>query len=123
MPAESQASVISLSVGETFGSVMIAFTSKELPANKISAFGGDYGFVDGVYGHQLLARQNVAASLAAKVAGGSMDLDRAKQIAQWMFIDNPTRLFGLADRLKAAGAAKPAAKKGPRIKLRPTPVV
>ena len=94
-----------------------------VPANKISAFGGDYGFVDGVYGHQLLARQNVAASLAAKVAGGSMDLDRAKQIAQWMFIDNPTRLFGLADRLKAAGAAKPAAKKGPRIKLRPTPVV
>jgi hypothetical protein len=38
MPAESQASVISLSVGETFGSVMIAFTSKDLPANKISDY-------------------------------------------------------------------------------------
>jgi multidrug efflux pump len=38
MPSESQASVISLSVGETFGSVMIAFTSKELPANKISDY-------------------------------------------------------------------------------------
>jgi hypothetical protein len=93
-----------------------------VPANKISAFGGDFGFVDGVYGHQLLARQNVAASLAAKVAGGSMGLDRAKQVAQWMFVDNPTRLFGLADCLKAAAAAKPGAKKGPRIKLRPTPV-
>ena len=34
-----------------------------VPANKISAFGGDYGFIDGVYGHQYLARQNVAASL------------------------------------------------------------
>lgn len=38
MPADAQASVISLSVGETFGSVMIAFTSKELPANKISDY-------------------------------------------------------------------------------------
>ena len=38
MPAESQASVISLSVGETFGSVMIAFTSKDMPANKISDY-------------------------------------------------------------------------------------
>ncbi|MCX5971733.1 MAG: amidohydrolase family protein [Coprothermobacterota bacterium] len=33
-----------------------------VPANKISAFGGDYCFVDGVYGHQLLARQNVASA-------------------------------------------------------------
>lgn len=38
MPPESQASVISLSVGETFGSVIIAFTSKVLPANKISDY-------------------------------------------------------------------------------------
>jgi predicted TIM-barrel fold metal-dependent hydrolase len=30
-----------------------------VPTNKISAFGGDYAFVDGVYGHQYLARQNV----------------------------------------------------------------
>jgi hypothetical protein len=35
-----------------------------VPANKISAFGGDYIFVDGVYGHQYLARQNVARALA-----------------------------------------------------------
>jgi multidrug efflux pump len=38
MPTESQASVISLSVGDTFGSVVIAFTSKVLPANKISDY-------------------------------------------------------------------------------------
>ena len=66
-----------------------------VPANKISAFGGDCVFVDGVYGHQKLARQNVAASLAQKVADGSFDLDRAKEIAQWVFVDNPKRLFGL----------------------------
>jgi len=66
-----------------------------LPANKISAFGGDYSFVDGVYGHQVLARQNVAASLAQKVADGSISLARAKELAEWLFVDNPKRLFGL----------------------------
>jgi predicted TIM-barrel fold metal-dependent hydrolase len=66
-----------------------------VPANKISAFGGDYGFVDGVYGHQYIARRNVAASLAVKVDDGSMSLTRAKEIAYWVFVDNPRRLFGL----------------------------
>ena len=66
-----------------------------VPANKISAFGGDYCFVDGVYGHQLLARRNVAASLAQKVTDGTFDLDRARQIARMVFVDNPKALFGL----------------------------
>mgnify|MGYP005638204941 CR=1 FL=1 len=67
-----------------------------VPANKISAFGGDYCFVDGVYGHQYLARRNVAATLAGKVADGSFGLDRAKEIAHMVFIDNPAELFGVA---------------------------
>lgn len=71
-----------------------------VPANKISAFGGDYCFVEGVYGHQYLARRNVAASLARKVQDGSFDLDRAKEIAQWLFLDNPVRIFGLQRLLK-----------------------
>jgi hypothetical protein len=71
-----------------------------VPANKISAFGGDYGFVDGVYGHQLLARQNVAAALAQKVSDGSMSLSRAREVADWMFVDNPKNLFSLDRFLK-----------------------
>ncbi|MCY3020785.1 MAG: amidohydrolase family protein [Planctomycetota bacterium] len=71
-----------------------------VPANKISAFGGDYCFVDGVYGHQYLARRNVAAALAQKVADGSFGLDRAKEIARWVLVDNPARIFGLADRIR-----------------------
>jgi len=71
-----------------------------VPANKISAFGGDYGFVDGVYGHQLLARQNVAASLAQKVADASISLSRARELATWLFVDNPKRLLRL-DRFLA----------------------
>lgn len=69
-----------------------------VPANKIIAFGGDYCFVDGVYGHQRLARNNVAAALAAKVADGSLDMVRARQIAEWLFVDNPRRILCLADR-------------------------
>ncbi len=66
-----------------------------VPANKISAFGGDYCFVDVVYGHQLLARQNVAQALAIKVDAGVFDLSRAKEIATWLFVDNPSRIFNL----------------------------
>lgn len=66
-----------------------------VPANKISAFGGDYCFVDGVYGHQFLARQNVAAALAQKVTDGSFDMARAREVAAWLLVENPKRLFGL----------------------------
>lgn len=73
-----------------------------VPANKIIGFGGDYCFVDGVYGHQHLARQNIAAALATKVADGSFDLERAKEIARWLLVDNPTRILRLADRVSGS---------------------
>jgi len=65
------------------------------PANKISAFGGDYLFPDGVYGHQVIARRNVARALAVKVENGDFDTDRAKEIAHRLFYDNPKRIFRL----------------------------
>ncbi len=82
-----------------------------VPANKISAFGGDYAFVDGVYGHQKLARENVAAALAQKVTDGVFDLDRARETAGWLFVDNPARLFNLASRLKVTRKGKGAKKR------------
>jgi predicted TIM-barrel fold metal-dependent hydrolase len=66
-----------------------------VPANKICAFGGDYLFPDGVYAHQKMARRNVAKTLSAKVEGGVFDMDRARQIAKWLFYDNPKRIFNL----------------------------
>ena len=66
-----------------------------VPANKISAFGGDYLFVDGVYGHQYLAREDVSRALAIKVEEGVFDIDRAKEICRWLFVDNPKRIFRL----------------------------
>jgi predicted TIM-barrel fold metal-dependent hydrolase len=66
-----------------------------VPYNKISAFGGDYCFVDGVYGHLVLARQNVARALAQKVEEGTFGEDRAVDIARALFYDNPKRIFKL----------------------------
>lgn len=82
-----------------------------VPANKISAFGGDYCLVDGIYGHQYLARRNVAASLAQKVDDGSFEIDRAQEIARWVFVDNPRRIFGLARHLAHEPARRPARNK------------
>jgi hypothetical protein len=66
-----------------------------VPLNKISAFGGDYLFVDGVYGHQAIARHNVSASLARKVDEGVLGIDDAREAARLLFVDNPRRIFGL----------------------------
>jgi predicted TIM-barrel fold metal-dependent hydrolase len=66
-----------------------------VPWSKISAFGGDYCFVDGVYGHLVLARQNVALALARKVDGGVFGLDTAKRVARALFYDNPKEIFKL----------------------------
>jgi hypothetical protein len=66
-----------------------------VPLNKISAFGGDYSTVDCVYGHQYMARENVAKSLCRKMTEGVMDLDEAKEIAGMLFYENPRTLFKL----------------------------
>jgi len=66
-----------------------------MPFNKISAFGGDYCFIDGVVGHQYLARLNVSIALARKVEEGVCDLDVAKRITKALFFENPARIFGM----------------------------
>jgi hypothetical protein len=66
-----------------------------VPLNKICAFGGDYCFIDGVYGHQLMARRNVSESLARKVDEGVFDVETAQHTAGMLFVDNPRALFAL----------------------------
>lgn len=68
-----------------------------VPANKISAFGGDYCFIDGVAGHSRMARQNVGKALARKVDEGCFDVDEAKRLAVMLFVGNPSRIFKLKD--------------------------
>lgn len=66
-----------------------------VPYNKISAFGGDYLFPDGVYGHLHLSRQNVSRALADKVGQRVFDEEKALQIARALYYDNPKRIFKL----------------------------
>ncbi len=66
-----------------------------VPMNKICAFGGDYALIDGVYGHQLMARENIARSLADKMALGVMNENDAQEVARRLFLDNPYAIFGL----------------------------
>jgi glucuronate isomerase len=66
-----------------------------VPLNKICAFGGDYLFIDGVYGHLEIAKENVAKALTIKVKEGLFDIEEAKVIAKKIFFDNPLKLFAL----------------------------
>lgn len=66
-----------------------------VPYTKICAFGGDYCFIDGIYAHQAMARENVADVLAEKVADGLFDEAAALRIAFSLFHENPYRIFQL----------------------------
>ncbi len=66
-----------------------------VPYNKISGFGGDYCFVDGVYGHLQMARENIARTLQNKVNDGAIGFDAAVRIAKALLYDNPNRIFKL----------------------------
>jgi predicted TIM-barrel fold metal-dependent hydrolase len=65
----------------------------EVPANKIMGFGGDYSFVEGAYGHAVMAKENIARVLASKVDERVFSIDEAKKYATWLLRDNPIRLF------------------------------
>ncbi len=66
-----------------------------VPATKIFAFGGDYLVVEKVYGHLQLARADVAAVLADKVAEGRMTEPQAIEVARLMLNENPKRWYRL----------------------------
>ncbi|MBN2289988.1 MAG: amidohydrolase [Candidatus Glassbacteria bacterium] len=66
-----------------------------VPANKIMAFGGDYLFPEGAYGHSRVARQVVAETLAEKVESGYLSMAEAEQIARMLLRENAIRLFRL----------------------------
>jgi predicted TIM-barrel fold metal-dependent hydrolase len=70
-----------------------------VPVNKISAFGGDYIFIDGVYGHQYMARRNACRTMTDKVHAQVFDIERAKEICKMLFYDNPLKIFKLEGRI------------------------
>ncbi|MHB1293741.1 MAG: hypothetical protein ACYC4R_01975 [Anaerolineae bacterium] len=72
-----------------------------VPANKIHGFGGDFIFVEGTYGHAIMAKENIARVLAHKVSAGDMTMARAQQVGRWLLHDNPIEWFGLRDKVSA----------------------
>jgi predicted TIM-barrel fold metal-dependent hydrolase len=64
-----------------------------IPRSKVIGFGGDYSIVENVYGHLVLARQNIARGLARKVDEGALSADAARAWARAMLHDNPARIY------------------------------
>lgn len=71
-----------------------------VPANKIFGFGGDYAFVEGVYGHAVLAREDVARVLAERVEKGIFGEDYALEIGRMILRENAYTFFDLENKRK-----------------------
>ncbi len=77
-----------------------------VPVNKVFAFGGDYVyFIEKIYGHLWMARENVAIALGERVDRGLMDMDEARDILKAWFYDNPKRFYRLGQPRAAQGGA------------------
>lgn len=67
-----------------------------VPMNKIIGFGGDYGKpVEKVYGHLLMAKENIARVLGGRIDRELMGKSEAEGIARKWFYTNPKKLYGL----------------------------
>jgi len=75
------------------GREMLHEMIETLPRNKVTAFGGDYIFVEGTYGHSVLARQNITRVLEEKVAEGWFGEDEAIQYARAVLFENARQLY------------------------------
>jgi predicted TIM-barrel fold metal-dependent hydrolase len=64
-----------------------------VPANKILGFGGDYVFVEGIYGHSVIARENIAWTLAEKIEKQGYTVTETKQLAANLLRNNALNLF------------------------------
>jgi len=104
----------SLNLGKTFPNVWLNFCWTHIisekfardaldeaidlvPMNKVIGFGGDYGLtVEKVYGHLVMARENIARVLAARIERGQMNEDQALGLARRWLWDNPKDLYQLS---------------------------
>jgi uncharacterized protein len=72
-----------------------------VPIRKIHGFGGDYLFVEGSYGHAVIARREIARVLADKVEQGRFSEEEAGEIGVLLLRDNAIVNFGLEERRRA----------------------
>ncbi|MEM2876369.1 MAG: amidohydrolase family protein, partial [Candidatus Bathyarchaeia archaeon] len=64
-----------------------------VPSNKIFGFGGDYRLIEGVYGHSVIARENISRVLAEKVDEGILNEERSLKIAEGLLRCNAENFF------------------------------
>jgi len=66
-----------------------------LPVSKINVFGGDCMFLEGAYGHSVMARGLVAETMAEKVIAGTLSVEEAIKIAKMILRENAIKLYAL----------------------------
>jgi len=67
-----------------------------IPMNKLIGFGGDYHLpVEKTYGHLVMAREDIARVLAARIERKQMTEDQAAALARKWLWDNPVELYRL----------------------------
>jgi len=72
-----------------------------VPVSKIHGFGGDYIFVEGSYGHAVIARREICRVLCEKVEEQRFSEDYALEVARRLLRENPLANFGLVKRRAA----------------------
>lgn len=71
-----------------------------VPVGKIHGFGGDFFFVEGSYGHCMIAKREIARVLAAKVEEGRFTEEYAVSVARRILRDNALEHFRIEDKRK-----------------------
>ncbi|HUV05597.1 MAG TPA: amidohydrolase family protein [Armatimonadota bacterium] len=69
-----------------------------VPLNKIHGFGGDYVFVEGTYGHSVIARREIARVLADKVEEGRFSEEYALRAAELLLRENALENFRIEEK-------------------------
>ena len=69
-----------------------------VPASKIHGFGGDFIFVEGAYGHSVIARREIARVLCEKVEEGRFTEDYASDVGRMLLRENAERNFDLVQK-------------------------
>jgi hypothetical protein len=64
-----------------------------IPSNKVLGFGGDYMFIEGLYGSQKLARKAVSELMCEKVQKEYFSFDQAIEFAKKIFYLNSSDLY------------------------------
>ncbi len=66
-----------------------------IPSNKIFGFGGDYMFVEGLYGSQKLARRSITELLYRKIEQKYFTFEESIDFAEKILYLNPKKVYGL----------------------------